>query len=74
MPGLWEKIKGLHGSEFVAREQKLAEVLGEEVDVVGLKHAVEAPRPIEIPLEAEAERPEDAADTESDEGQGSSNT
>ena len=26
MPGLWEKIKGLHGSEFVACEQKLAEI------------------------------------------------
>jgi len=31
-------------------------VLGEEVDVAGLKKAIEAPRPVEVPLsEGEAE-------------------
>jgi segregation and condensation protein B len=34
--------------------EEFAEVLGEEVDVAGLKRAIEAPRPIEVPL-SEAE-------------------
>ena len=30
--------------------EEFAEVLGEEVDVVGLRKAIEAPRPVEVPL------------------------
>ncbi len=30
--------------------EEFAEVLGEEVDVAGLKRAIEAPRPVEVPL------------------------
>src|SRR5262245_18255182 len=33
--------------------EEFAEVLGEEVDVAGLKRAIEAPRPVEIPLSEE---------------------
>ncbi len=36
-------------SELPAVEE-FAEVLGEEVDVAGLKKAIEAPRPVEVPL------------------------
>jgi segregation and condensation protein B len=36
--------------------EEFAEVLGEEVDVAGLKKAIEAPRPVEVPLsEGEAD-------------------
>jgi hypothetical protein len=50
-------------------------VLGEEVDVVGLKKAIEAPRPVEVPLteeEAGAEEaaPEEAAADAAAEGEG----
>jgi segregation and condensation protein B len=41
--------------------EEFAEVLGEEVDVLGLKRALEAPRPVDVPLsEAEATSPEEA--------------
>jgi segregation and condensation protein B len=47
--------------------EEFAEVLGEEVDVAGLKRAIDAPRPVEIPLAeeeagdpAEAEEPPDS--------------
>jgi segregation and condensation protein B len=35
--------------------EQFAEVLGEEVDVAGLKRAIEAPRPVEVPLDDAAE-------------------
>jgi segregation and condensation protein B len=38
--------------------EEFAEVLGEEVDVAGLKRAIEAPRPVEVPL-GEEEPPEE---------------
>jgi segregation and condensation protein B len=42
--------------------EEFAEVLGEEVDVAGLKKAIEAPRPVEIPLaEDSAEDPPEGA-------------
>ncbi len=41
---------GLKDLEELPQIEQFAEVLGEEVDVVGLKRAIEAPRPVEIPL------------------------
>jgi segregation and condensation protein B len=38
--------------------EQFAEVLGEEVDVAGLKRAIEAPRPVEVPLDDAAEAAE----------------
>ena len=45
---------GLRDLAELPKIEEFAEVLGEEVDVVGLKRAIEAPRPVEVPL-AEAE-------------------
>jgi len=54
---------GLKDLGELPRIEEFAEVLGEEVDVVGLKRAIEAPRPVEIPLtEAGDEEPEDATE------------
>ena len=41
---------GLRDLAELPRIEEFAEVLGEEVDVVGLKRAIEAPRPVEVPL------------------------
>ncbi len=41
---------GLKDLGDLPRIEEFAEVLGEEVDVAGLKRAIEAPRPPEIPL------------------------
>jgi segregation and condensation protein B len=41
---------GLKDLAELPKIEEFAEVLGEEVDVVGLKRAIEAPRPIETPL------------------------
>src|SRR4029077_19042334 len=41
---------GLKDLSELPRIEEFAEVLGEEVDVLGLKRAIEAPRPIEVPL------------------------
>jgi segregation and condensation protein B len=41
---------GLKDLGDLPRIEEFAEVLGEEVDVAGLKRAIEAPRPVEIPL------------------------
>jgi segregation and condensation protein B len=46
---------GLKDLGELPRIEEFAEVLGEEVDVAGLKKAIEAPRPLETPL-AEPER------------------
>jgi segregation and condensation protein B len=47
---------GLKDLTELPRIEEFAEVLGEEVDVAGLKRAIEAPRPAEVPLgETEAE-------------------
>ena len=49
---------GLKDVSELPRIEEFAEVLGEDVDVAGLKRAIEAPRPVEVPLsEAEAEDP-----------------
>jgi segregation and condensation protein B len=41
---------GLKDMAELPKIEEFAEVLGEEVDVAGLKRAIEAPRPVEIPL------------------------
>jgi segregation and condensation protein B len=41
---------GLKDLAELPKIEEFAEVLGEEVDVVGLKRAIEAPRPVEVPL------------------------
>lgn len=47
---------GLKDLGELPKIEEFAEVLGEEVDIAGLKRAIEAPRPVEIPLtEPEAE-------------------
>ncbi len=44
---------GLKDLAELPKIEEFAEVLGEEVDIVGLKRAIEAPRPVEIPLSEE---------------------
>jgi segregation and condensation protein B len=41
---------GLKDLSELPKIEEFAEVLGEEVDVAGLKRAIEAPRPVEVPL------------------------
>jgi segregation and condensation protein B len=41
---------GLKDLTELPRIEEFAEVLGEEVDVAGLKRAIEAPRPVDVPL------------------------
>ena len=54
---------GLKDLAELPKIEEFAEVLGEEVDVAGLKRAIEAPRPVEVPLvrRREATRPGRAA-------------
>jgi segregation and condensation protein B len=42
---------GLRDLAELPKIEEFAEVLGEEVDVVGLKRAIEAPRPVDVPLD-----------------------
>jgi segregation and condensation protein B len=44
---------GLKDLGELPKIEEFAEVLGEEVDVAGLKKAIEAPRPVEVPLTEE---------------------
>jgi segregation and condensation protein B len=44
---------GLKDLTELPKIEEFAEVLGEEVDVAGLKRAIEAPRPVEVPLAEE---------------------
>ena len=46
---------GLKDLAELPKIEEFAEVLGEEVDVAGLKRAIEAPLPVEIPLTEEGE-------------------
>ncbi|MCU0243078.1 MAG: SMC-Scp complex subunit ScpB, partial [Vicinamibacteria bacterium] len=46
---------GLKDLSELPKIEEFAEVLGEEVDVAGLKQAIEAPRPVEIPLSEEGD-------------------
>jgi segregation and condensation protein B len=68
---------GLKDLSELPRIEEFAEVLGEEVDVDGLRRAIDAPRPVEVPLsEAESAATEDgsAPDQEASESKTSSNT
>jgi segregation and condensation protein B len=51
---------GLKDLAELPKIEEFAEVLGEEVDVAGLKRAIEAPRPAETPLAEDTEGAEDA--------------
>jgi segregation and condensation protein B len=51
---------GLRDLAELPKIEEFAEVLGEEVDVAGLKRAIEAPRPVEIPLAEDTEGADDA--------------
>jgi segregation and condensation protein B len=54
---------GLKDLAELPKIEEFAEVLGEEIDVIGLKRAIEAPRPVEVPLsEDEAAAGEATAD------------
>jgi segregation and condensation protein B len=44
---------GLKDLGELPKIEEFAEVLGEEVDVAGLKRAIDAPRPVEVPLSEE---------------------
>jgi segregation and condensation protein B len=57
---------GLKDLTELPRIEEFAEVLGEEVDVAGLKKAIEAPRPVEIPLGEGEEAGDDGADASSE--------
>jgi segregation and condensation protein B len=46
---------GLRDLTELPKIEEFAEILGEEVDVPGLRRAIEAPRPVETPLSEEAE-------------------
>jgi len=56
---------GLKDLSELPRIEEFAEVLGEEVDVAGLKKAIEAPRPVDVPLADEAARAESGEDDSS---------
>src|SRR5258706_3367691 len=47
---------GLKDLAELPKIEEFAEVLGEEVDVAGLKKAIEAPRPMDLPLREDVER------------------
>jgi segregation and condensation protein B len=47
---------GLKDLAELPKIEEFAEVLGEEVDVAGLKRAIEAPLPVEVPLTEEGEQ------------------
>jgi segregation and condensation protein B len=55
---------GLRGLTELPRIEEFAEVLGEEVDVAGLKKAIESPRPAELPLADETLEDEPRGDPE----------
>jgi segregation and condensation protein B len=48
---------GLRDLDELPKIEEFAEVLGEEVDVAGLKRAIESPRPAEVPLSDETGEP-----------------
>jgi segregation and condensation protein B len=63
---------GLRDLAELPKIEEFAEVLGEEVDVAGLKRAIEAPTPVEIPLaEGQAGSEEAAGSGAAVEGEGS---
>jgi segregation and condensation protein B len=50
---------GMKDLSELPKIEEFAEVLGEEIDVIGLKRAIEAPRPAEVPLSEEPPVPAD---------------
>jgi segregation and condensation protein B len=60
---------GLKDLSELPKIEEFAEVLGEEVDVAGLKRAIEAPRPVETPLAEDAEGAEDGEQLSFDTGE-----
>jgi segregation and condensation protein B len=56
---------GLKDLAELPKIEEFAEVLGEEVDVAGLKRAIEAPRPVEVSLSDEEESAAQAAKEDS---------
>jgi segregation and condensation protein B len=60
---------GLRDLAELPKIEEFAEVLGEEVDVVGLKRAIEAPRPVETPLAEDTEDAESAEQLRLDTGE-----
>ena len=60
---------GLKDLEELPQIEEFAEVLGEEVDVPGLKKAIEAPRPAEVPLSEDDEAEQGTLFDESGEGE-----
>lgn len=61
---------GMKDLAELPKVEEFAEVLGEEVDVVGLKRAIEAPTAVDVPL-AEAEPSTEGGDDPAAEGSGS---
>lgn len=59
---------GLRDLGELPRIEEFAEVLGEEVDVAGLKRAIEAPRPVEVPLNEEDAAPQQPTEPVPDAG------
>ncbi len=57
---------GLRDLAELPKIEEFAEVLGEEVDVAGLKRAIEAPRPVEVPLTEAESGPASEAEEEGD--------
>jgi segregation and condensation protein B len=57
---------GLKDLAELPKIEEFAEVLGEEVDVVGLKRAIEAPRPVEVPLSEQEALPFDEGEAASE--------
>jgi segregation and condensation protein B len=57
---------GLRDLAELPRIEEFAEVLGEEVDVAGLKRAIEAPPPVDVPLAEGAVGSDGAADDAAD--------
>jgi segregation and condensation protein B len=59
---------GLKDLTELPKIEEFAEVLGEEVDVAGLKKAIEAPRPVEVPLTEEEADADTSAEASADAG------
>jgi segregation and condensation protein B len=63
---------GLKDLSELPKIEEFAEVLGEEVDVAGLKKAIEAPRPVDVPLTEEEAGAEGEASAEGEAADGPS--
>jgi segregation and condensation protein B len=65
---------GMKDLSELPKIEEFAEYLGEEVDVAGLKRAIEAPRPVEIPLSEAGPEDSGSETEETDPSEPSSNT